>query len=187
MFKKTEKGLAFNGILVIVFILVAIGFIVWYVFGNFIESSRVKDAERVIAVAVDAQDQYMMSRGRYTQNWTALNAAPLAPYMKQKGEYVSTDGTIFMNKGGGMTTPNDGFKMYFDYVDGQLFVVAERVGGQYHYTLVRPVLKGTTYCVPSANPLDGKFCMGYMNVKDISSIPADPRPSYYDEEEVEEE
>ena len=173
-----RKGFSSNGILITVLILGAIGFVVWYVLGNFVESSRVKDAERIIGIAVDAQDRYMMSRGHYTQSWTALNAIPLVSYVNQKGNYINEEGTILLNKGGGVEHPNNGFKIYFDDINGQFFIVAERVNGRYHYSLVRPMSESVIYCVAPKNPLDEKLCMEYMNIKNASELPADPRPSY---------
>ena len=182
MFDKKGKGFALNGWLVFILIVATAGFVLWYVLGNFVEGSRVKDAERIIGIAVDAQDRYMMSRGHYTQSWTALNAVPLAPYMKQKGKYVNGSGTVFFNKGGGPNTPNNGFKMYFNEIGSQLFIVAERVNGRYSYTLVRPMSEATIFCIPSKNVLDEKFCAEYMNVDSAAKLPADPRystDSYY--------
>ena len=175
MFSREEKGFTMNKTMLFMLALVVVGAIVVYVFSNFVESSRLKDAERIISAAVEAQDKYMMSRGRYTTSWVSLNALPLAPYMKLKGDYVSEDGTIFMNKGGGMVNPNNGFKIYFDEIYDDFYLVAERVNGNYHYTLVRPLGKGTTYCIPSKNSMDEKFCMKYMNVGQVSQLPADPR------------
>lgn len=181
MFNKSEKGFALDGTKMIIIAAAVVGLIVWYVFSNFVESSRVRDAERVMSAAAEAQSRHMMNRGRYTLSWVTLNALPLAPYVKQKGEYVSEDGTVFMNKGGGMTNPNNGFKMYFDEAyNGKVFIVAERVNSRYHYTLVRPLGEITVYCLPSSNPLDEKFCMEYMHVNNVADLPEDPRPSWDD-------
>ena len=175
MFDKEEKG--FHGGTLFALVAVVLAVAVWYVFSNFVESSRAKDAERIISAAIEAQNRYMMNRGRYTTSWVLLNALPLAPYIKQKGEYVSEDGTIFMNKGGGMASPNNGFKIYFDDSYDGFFIVAERVNSGYHYTLIRPLNEVITYCIPSQNSLDEKFCMKYMNVSQKSDLPADPRLS----------
>ena len=77
MFNKSEKGFTLDGTKIVIIAVAVVGFIVWYVFGNFVESSRVTDAERVISAAAEAQSRHMMNRGRYTLSWVTLNALPV--------------------------------------------------------------------------------------------------------------
>ncbi len=182
MFNSDRKGFSLMGIVIIV--VVVLGAISFFVFGNFIESSRVTDVERLISAAVESQGRQLMRKGNYTKVWSALDASQLAPYVNKKGEYVSQDGKIFMSKGGGMDKPNNGFKMYFDEIDGEYFIVAERVNSLYTYTLVRPMKENTIYCLPKKGKKpDVDFCKKYMDVSSAAALPADPRPIFEEEEE----
>ena len=113
MLRRKKKGFTLLEILVAVLIIGILSAIALRVFDRFVERSRAADAENTIGLAAYAQGRQMMRKGRYTEKWTALDAAPLATYMDKTGDYVTEDGTIFLTKGGGVDNPRSGFKMYF--------------------------------------------------------------------------
>lgn len=176
MFRSNHKGFTLIEILVTVLIIAILAAIGIMAYERFIERTRSADAENTIGLASYAQGRQLMRKGRYTLLWPSLDAAPLATYMDKKGDYVSEDGKIFWTKGGGADNPRNGFKMYFEDINGDFFIVAERVGGWgYSYTLVRPLKEERTYCVSSGSSADNTFCMDFMNVDTEADIPADPR------------
>ncbi|MBO7238781.1 MAG: prepilin-type N-terminal cleavage/methylation domain-containing protein [Elusimicrobiaceae bacterium] len=188
MFNKNKKGFTLLEILVVVLIIGILSTIALRVFDRFVERSRAADAENTIGLAAYAQGHQLMRKGRYTNRWTGLDAAPLATYISKVGDYVNEDGTIYMTKGGGMENPRSGFKMYFQEIGNSFFIVADRVNWRYGYTLVRPLPEGRIYCIPSGTKkVDEDFCTEYMEVDDVSQIPADPRIAAADLGDEEEE
>jgi len=187
MFNKNKKGFTLLEMLVVVLVIGILTSISIYVFDRFVERSRAADAENTIGLAAYAQGRQLMRKGRYTQKWTALDAAPLATYMDKTGDYINEEGTIFLSKGGGVDHPRSGFKMYFEEKGDLYFIVAERVNWHYGYTLVKQLPEGRIYCVPSENKhADKAFCMEFMDVDNESDLPEDPR-NLVEEEDDEEE
>ncbi len=172
---RSKKGFTLIEMLVTVLIIAILAAIGIMAYSRFIERTRVAEAENTIGLASFAQGRQLMRKGRYTKKWTALDAAPLATYMDKTGDYVSEDGTIFWTKGGGPENTRPGYKMYFEEVNGQMFIIAERAGWHYKYTLVRPLPGEDTFCVPSEDDNDQRFCMDFMNVETEEELPEDPR------------
>lgn len=171
-----KKGFTLMEMLATVLVIAILAAIAIMAYDRFIERTRATDAENTIGLAAYAQGRQLMRKGHYTLLWTALDAAPLATYMNKKGDYVSEDGKIFLTKGGGVEKPRGGFKMYFEEINGLYFIVAERVGWHYHYTLVRPLTEERTYCVPMHDDdSDTTFCIDFMNVDTEEQLPPDPR------------
>lgn len=191
-FFRNKKGFTLLEVLAAVLIIAVLTTVAWRVFDRFVERSRASDAENTIGLAAYAQNRQLMRKGRYTLLWTALDAAPLATYMDKTGDYINEEGTIFLNKGGGLENPRGGFKMYFEDIGDVFFLVADRINWRYTYTLVRPLKSTTTYCVPAAGSgVDANFCEDFMGVESEEDIPEDPRLSarqaLVKEEESEEE
>lgn len=174
----TNKGLSKLMIFLIILAVFILGW-AWFSIGGIVEGSQALEADNIMGLASDAQNQLHMRRGRYSTVWTALNSGPLASYLNKKGDYVSNDGFYFMSRGGGELRPNKGYKMHFEENDQGFFVVAKRVHRRYRYTLVRSVDQEKTYCIPtSGNLLDRKFCMEFMNVTNSDQLidPREPKP-----------
>lgn len=172
-----KKGFTLIEMLVVVLIIAILSAVAVMQYAHFIERTREGEAENLIGLAVYAQERLMMSKGRYSEVWTALDAAPLAAYMDKTGDFLSTDGKTFYNKGGGADAPKNGFAIHFENVGERWFAVARRVGnGTYRYTLVRPFNDDVIYCLPSEdNSDDQTMCADIMALDSPQDLPADPR------------
>lgn len=181
MKRKWWKGFTIIEMIIVVVVLAIITTWAVRTYTRFIERTRAAEADNTIGLAATAQGRYLMRTGRYTPKWTNLDSPPLAAYLRQVGEYISTDHKYYFTRGGASAEkPKSGFKMYFEDVFGKYFVVAERTDWRYGYFLIRPLPGEKTYCVPmSQKQVDIDFCLDFMNVDSEAELPGDPRLAVY--------
>ncbi len=173
---NAKKGFTLIEILVVVIIIGIISTFAIMYFNRAIERTRAGEAENLIGLGIYAQGRQMMRQGHYTLSWARLDAMPRQ--VRAGSDYLSDDFQIYYTKGGakGTTEPQGGYKIYFQNLGDEWFVVAERIGSfNYGYTLLRNFKEDKVYCLPTDSREDGLFCADFMGLDSPEEIPADPR------------
>lgn len=177
MRQNAKKGFTLIEILVVVIIIGILSAFAILSFSRAIERTRAGEAENLIGLGIYAQERQMMRQGRYTLSWARLDTMPRQ--VQPGSDYLSDNSQIYYTKGGakGSSEPQGGYKMFFQNLGDEWFVVAERIGSfNYGYTLLRNFREDKVYCLPPQDSReDGLFCADFMGLDSPEEIPADPR------------
>jgi type II secretory pathway pseudopilin PulG len=167
-------------IIVVVVIVAILAAIATSFYEHAIENVRRADVLSLMGTVISSQDRYRVMKHRYTKLWHYLDVAPvpLRHPMADNPYANGIDNTIYFTRGKNDDgTPRSGFQVYFEEINGQWFMTADRVGNEkYSYTIVRPFNSLQAFCVPTGNHEKSKtLCMDMMGVDDLSMLPPDPR------------
>lgn len=177
---KNQKGYTLLEIIIVIIIVAILAAIALSFYEHAIENVRRSDVLSLMGTVISSQDRYRVTKHRYTKLWHYLDVAPI-PLRRPKADNPYSNGienTVYFTRGKKDDgTPKSGFQVYFEEINGQWFMTADRVGSEkYSYTLVHPFNSLQVFCVPAGHfQKNETLCMDMMGVDDMSALPPDPR------------